>query len=54
MLKVIAEGEVAEHFEICAVTCGFTYVFDIGSSDTFLAGSYSLARRSFNALEKFL
>ena len=45
MLKIIAEGEIAEHFKICSVTRGFSDILDIGRSDTFLTCSNSRSRR---------
>ena len=51
MLKIIAEGEVAEHFKISAVTRGMADVFDISGAYTLLAGADTLARRYLLALE---
>ena len=44
--KVIAEGEVAQHLEVGAVTCSLTYILNITCTDTFLAGTYSCSRRN--------
>jgi hypothetical protein len=51
--EVVSEGEVTEHFEIGSVTVVLTDVVDIGGTDTFLAGGYSVARGFFLAKEPF-
>ena len=53
-LEVISEGEVAEHLEICTVTRCLSDALDVGSSDTFLAGSHSLVGRCCLAEEELL
>ena len=45
MLKIIPKREVSKHLKECTVTCGFTYIFDITGTDTFLAGCYSCSWR---------
>ena len=52
-LEIIAEGEVAEHFEIRAVTRGHTDAFKVGRADTLLAGRDAVARRLDLAGEVF-
>ena len=51
VLEVIAEGEVAKHLEICAVTRSFTYVLNVGSAYALLAGGNSVAGRLLDALK---
>ena len=51
MLKVIAEGEVAEHLKIGAVARGMTDIVDIAGANALLAGAHALARRYLLALE---
>ena len=42
-LKVIAEGEVAQHFKIGAVAVGVAHVLDVAGADALLAGGHPLA-----------
>ena len=51
--EVVSEGEVTEHFEISSVAVVLTNVVDIGGTDAFLAGGYSVARGFFLAKEPF-
>ena len=51
VLKIIAEGEVAEHFKIGAVARGMADIFDIAGAYALLAGADTLARRYLLALE---
>ena len=51
VLKIIAEGEVAEHFKIGAVARGMADIFDITGAYALLAGADTLARRYLLALE---
>ena len=51
VFEVITEGEVAQHFEECAVTCCFPYVVDIACTDTFLACGHSFAGGDFLTCE---
>ncbi|CDD02943.1 putative uncharacterized protein [Ruminococcus sp. CAG:382] len=44
-LEIIAEREVAKHFEECTVTCCFSDIVDIESAYAFLTRRDSLARR---------
>ena len=41
LLKIVSEGEVAEHLEVRAVTRGVTYSLKVGGSYTLLAGGNS-------------
>jgi hypothetical protein len=54
LLEVISEGEVSEHFEICAVTRGVTNALKVGGSDALLAGGYTVTGRLFFSCEKLL
>ena len=45
MLEVIAEGEIAEHLKIGAVTRRLADVLNIARTDAFLAGRDTLAGR---------
>ncbi len=47
VFEIIAKGEIAQHFEECAVARGFAYVFNIARTDAFLAGRHALAGRDF-------
>ena len=51
VLKVIAEGEVAQHLEIGAVAGGVADVLDVARPDTFLAGADPAAGRLLLPLE---
>ena len=51
--KIITEWEITEHFKVSTVSCSFTYIFNVRCSDTFLAGGYSLSRRSDFTREVF-
>ena len=53
-LEVIAEGEVAEHLEECAVARGVTDAVEVGGADALLAGGDAAARRDDLAGEEFL
>ena len=44
-LEVITKREITKHFKESTVTCGFTYIFDISGTDTFLAGCHSCSWR---------
>ena len=52
--EVIAEGEVAEHFEIGAVPGGMADALEVGGTDAFLAGADAMARGFDLAGEVFL
>ena len=43
VLEVVTEGEVAQHFEVGAVTSGLTDVLDIAGTDALLAGADTAA-----------
>ena len=43
MLEVIAEGEVAQHLKISAMTGSFTNVFNVAGADALLAGAHPMA-----------
>jgi hypothetical protein len=45
ILEVITEGEVTEHLEVRAVTCGVTNSLKVGCSDALLAGANAVAGR---------
>ena len=45
VLKVVAEGEVAQHLEIGAVAGGLADVLDVAGADTLLAGGHPVAGR---------
>ena len=51
VLKIIAEGEVAQHLEESAVTGSLTHVLDIAGTDALLAGGHTVARRNLSAGE---
>ena len=51
LLKIVAEREVAQHFEIRAVTRGVADVFNITRADALLAGRHAVARGLFLARE---
>lgn len=44
LLEIIAEGKIPQHFEESMVAGGTAYVFNISSTDTFLAGRHSVFR----------
>ena len=46
VFKVIAEGEVSEHLEERAVSCGLAYVLDIAGTNTLLARCNAASRRN--------
>ena len=46
MLEIIAERKIAEHFKEGAVTRGFTDIFDIAGTDTFLTGGHTSSGRN--------
>ena len=48
-LEVIAKREVAQHLKKRTVARGFSYVFNIAGTDTFLAGGHSRSRRDLRA-----
>ena len=50
-LKVIAEREVSQHLEECAVAGCLTDIFDITGTDTFLTGGDSASRRDLLSRE---
>ncbi len=52
-LKIVAEREVAEHFEIRTMARGNTDAFKVGRADTLLAGRDAVARRLDLAGEVF-
>ena len=54
ILEVVAEGEVAEHFEVGTVTRGVAYAFQVRGTDALLAGGNALARRFNFAGEELL
>ena len=54
ILEVISEGEVTKHLKEGAVASGMTYALKVGSTDTFLTGSNSVAGRDLLACEEFL
>ena len=43
LLKIVAEGEVAQHLKIGAVAGGFTDVLDVAGTDALLAGAHAAA-----------
>ena len=45
LLKVVTEGEIAQHFEISAVAGGLTDVLNVAGTDALLAGAYTAAGR---------
>ena len=51
VLEVVAEGEVAEHLEICAMARGFADVLNVAGTDALLAGADAVAQRLLLALE---
>ena len=51
VLEVVAEGEVAQHLEVGAVTGGLADVVDVAGTDTLLAGADSSSGRLHLALE---
>ena len=54
VLEVIAEGEVAEHLEECAVARGVTDAVEVGGADALLTGGDAAARRDDLAGEELL
>ena len=54
MLEIIPKRKVPQHLEIGAMAGCLTYIFDIRSTDTLLAGTYPLAGRGFNPQEPLL
>ena len=38
--KIITKRKVAQHLKKGAVSCGFSYIFDITGTDTLLAGRH--------------
>ena len=54
LLEVVAEGEVAEHFEECTVTRGVTYALKVGGTDALLTGGNAVAGRNLLAGEELL
>ena len=54
LLKIITKGKIAQHFKKGAVTCGFSHVFNVTGTDTFLTGGNSGSWRSFNSCEVWL
>ena len=53
-LKVVTEAEVTEHLKECTVTCGMTYSFKVGCTDTLLAGSNSVSGGNYLTCEELL
>ena len=51
--EIVTKGEVTKHFKICSVTSGDTNSFNIGCTNTFLAGCNSLSWGSFLACKVF-
>ena len=51
LLEVVAEGEVAQHLKIGAVTGRLADVLDVAGADALLAGAHAVARRLDLALE---
>ena len=51
VLEVVAEGEVAEHFKVGAVTGGLADVLDVAGADALLAGADAAAGRGLLAGE---
>ena len=51
MLEIVAEGEVAQHLKVGAVTGGFAHVVDIAGADALLTGAHPVAGRLLLALE---
>jgi len=51
MLEVVAEGEIAQHFEIRTVAGGLAHVLDVAGADALLARTHPLAGRLLLALE---
>ena len=51
LLEVVTEGEVAQHFEIGAVTSGLADVFNVAGTDALLAGADPLPGRGLVAGE---
>ena len=45
VLEIIAEGEVAQHFKICAVAGSIADIFDVARADALLAGAHTAAGR---------
>ena len=54
MLEVVAEGEVAQHLEVGAVTGGVADVVDVGSTDALLTGRHTVAGRRDLSREELL
>ena len=54
VLEIIAEGEVAQHLKIGAVTGGMTNALQIGGADALLAGGHTVAGRGNLAGEELL
>ena len=54
ILEVVTEGEVTEHLEVRAVTCGVTNSLKVGCSYTLLAGADSVTGRLFLACKELL
>ncbi len=52
-LEVIADREVAEHFEKCMVTGGPSYIFNVVGADAFLGIGDAVAARFFRTVEIF-
>ena len=44
-LEIVAKRKVSQHFKKCTVTGCLSYIFNISGTDTFLAGSHTLAGR---------
>ena len=44
LLKIIAKGEIPQHFEESMMASGTAYIFNISGTDTFLAGRHSVFR----------
>ena len=45
LFKIVTEREITEHFKKCSVTISLTNLFNIGSTNTFLAGCNTISRR---------
>ena len=54
MLEVVAEGEVAQHLKVGAVTGSLAHTLNIRGTDALLAGGYTLSGRSLDAQEVVL
>ena len=45
LFKIITEGEIPKHFEICPVPGSLPDIFNIRRADALLAGGHSMSRR---------